>query len=225
MTGKGCKVWPDGTKYTGDFVNGKSNGKGIYIFGKNDKNPGTKYMGAFLNGFFHGKGRMEWPNGNIYTGDFVKGKRTGKGCLQWADGTKYTGDFVNGHITGKGCKVWPNGTKYTGDFVNGNMAGKGEIFFPKTGSRYIGEFEHGIFHGRGTVTFGRNCIKADGTYAATGQRVKNSKSIRCESPEDRYEGNWNHGIPTGGWYYHKNTGLKTWSFLKNGKWVHLDHKP
>jgi TolB-like protein len=118
--------------------------------------------------------------------------------LHLKNGTEYHGTILRGKPHVKGRMEWPDGNIYTGDFVKGERTGKGEMSFKKTGSRYTGGFERGAFHGHGTVIFGKNCILADGTYAATGERFKGSKFHYCESPGDRYEGKWDYGTPTGG---------------------------
>ena len=60
--------------YQGDFVDGKSTGKGIYT----------------------------WANGDKYKGDWVNGNRTGKGSFNWVSGNKYVGDFLDNMTNGKG---------------------------------------------------------------------------------------------------------------------------
>lgn len=41
-----------------------------------------KYTGPFLNGHFEGKGMIEYGNGDVYTGEFHNGKRHGKGLFE-----------------------------------------------------------------------------------------------------------------------------------------------
>ncbi len=38
----GCEVWPDGSKYEGDFKKGKKEGKGKFIWAD-----GSRYEGEF----------------------------------------------------------------------------------------------------------------------------------------------------------------------------------
>lgn len=54
MHGKGVYKWPDGKKYTGDFVNDKK----------------------------HGEGTFEWENGDKYTGQWKNGKMAGEGKIK-----------------------------------------------------------------------------------------------------------------------------------------------
>jgi hypothetical protein len=50
--GEGTHVYPDGSKYVGNFQDGFKHGKGTLTW---DGNNG-KYVGDFKNGFWHGKG-------------------------------------------------------------------------------------------------------------------------------------------------------------------------
>ncbi len=48
--------YTNGDKYTGDWVDGKANGHGVYTFGPNGKFAGDRYEGQFKDGKYHGKG-------------------------------------------------------------------------------------------------------------------------------------------------------------------------
>ncbi len=72
--GSGTKIYPSGSKYTGEFKDGKEHGKGtLYFFN------GSSYEGEFRNGEFHGKGKIRYSNGSEYQGQFLEGKITGEG--------------------------------------------------------------------------------------------------------------------------------------------------
>jgi hypothetical protein len=72
--GTGTKIYPSGSKYRGEFRNGKEHGQGtLYFFN------GSSYEGEFRNGQFHGKGKIQYSNGNEYSGEFLDGKMTGEG--------------------------------------------------------------------------------------------------------------------------------------------------
>jgi len=85
-SGSGVKTWVDGSKYTGEFLNDKANGKGVLIW------PEGKYEGYFKNDRFEGKG-TEILKESQYSGQFYKGKKHGKGAKIWKNKTKYVGDF------------------------------------------------------------------------------------------------------------------------------------
>ena len=59
--GKGTEYYKNGNiKYDGDFVNGKREGNGKYIY-----ESGNYYIGQWKNGLKHGKGTMFNSSGNI----------------------------------------------------------------------------------------------------------------------------------------------------------------
>ena len=59
----GTMIKPDGSKYTGSFVNGKSHGQGVLEYRNGDK-----YEGLFSEGLPHGYGTYSWSNGDVYEG-------------------------------------------------------------------------------------------------------------------------------------------------------------
>jgi len=75
MTGHRYIVWPDGSKYDGDFQ----------------------------GGHMHGTGQYTWPNGDTYNGEWQEGKRQGRGVYVFDEGSKkYSGSFNNDTIEGFG---------------------------------------------------------------------------------------------------------------------------
>ena len=113
------KIYNNGDKYVGDFVDGKRSGKGTYTWATGDK-----YIGDFIYNKRTGKGTYTWADGSKYVGDFIDGKRTGKGTYTWVSGNKYVGDFIDNKRTGKGTYTWVSGNKYVGDFIDGKRTGK-----------------------------------------------------------------------------------------------------
>jgi len=135
-------------------------GKGLYVWPN-----GTKYYGNFENGLVHGKGLMVLDNGDIYEGDFYQNKIEGEGTYWYNNGDKYEGMLCNGSIHGKGllyvcdehsfydcifekgaaiegswiCGV--NNFFYKGPFYKGKPHGKG-IFTSKSGRTEIINFDH-----------------------------------------------------------------------------------
>ena len=135
-------------RYTGNLVNGKRVGRGLFRFSN-----GICYEGDFVDDEMTGKGKKTWPNGNVYEGEFKNGKRTGTGTFTWGQssewpGLVYTGDFVDDIKSGKGILHWPNGTVYDGEFRNDRMEGQGIKTWPGNGS-YKGEFKNGYQNGHG----------------------------------------------------------------------------
>jgi hypothetical protein len=154
ISGHGSFEFPDGDKYTGEWLNSKPHGQGRFEFRN-----GNLYVGTFRNGLRHGKGVHTWARGNKYEGDYVNDKMHGKGVFTSASGNKYEGDYVNDKMHGKGVFTSDSGNKYEGDYVDGKMHGKGVFTFPN-GDTYEGAFVNGDFHGKGSFKF-----KVDGQHS------------------------------------------------------------
>ena len=168
--GRGIQIWPDGSKYEGEWLNNKTNkygrlihadgdvyegnwlndkasGHGIYIHSN-----GTKYEGNWLEDQQHGQGKEIWPDGAQYEGSYSLGSKRGQGKFIWADGSSYIGEFINNDIHGIGTYFWKDGRKYVGDWKFNKMSGKGEFFWPD-GRHYKGEWMDGQQHGQGDYTW------------------------------------------------------------------------
>ena len=70
--GKGKEYYENGNlRYKGDFINGKKEGNGKYIYEN-----GNYYIGEWKNDLKHGKGKLyDKDNKIIYEGDFINGKK------------------------------------------------------------------------------------------------------------------------------------------------------
>jgi hypothetical protein len=119
---KGTDVWPDGTKYVGEWNwDGSKSG-----------------------------GTITWPDGRVYQGDWkiVEGKQDlpdGQGTLTWPDGRKYTGDFRDGKMQGFGKMIYPDGKVEEGawrddKFVGGETASSSST--SKTGFVSVSADDH-----------------------------------------------------------------------------------
>lgn len=148
QNGLGTYAYPDGSKYDGQFVNGKLFGLGTWYYANGDK-----YVGSFRNNFPHGKGTMYSADGDQTQGEWRDGEYVGLtqpeqikvGCIE--------GDCLEG----VGTFVYQDGSAtYKGEFERGRPAGQGSVSFIN-GDRYSGEFDEGQFNGRGTL------YKRDGT--------------------------------------------------------------
>ena len=74
--------------YSGNWKNGKKDGKGTYIF--NDT--GMKFVGTFKGGEIH-EGQWIYPNGSYYQGKFQDNQPKGDGCWNFANGNKVQGAY------------------------------------------------------------------------------------------------------------------------------------
>ncbi len=180
-----------GIKYSGEWKDGKYNGKGeiitigltatgifkdnLIVKGIKNFNDGSSYEGTFKDGIAHGKGKFTYADGKqFYEGDFVEGEWHGKGSLDlgWL---KYTGDFVKGKRTGFGIE----------SFMEGGSGG--------SGGKYEGEFKDDAYHGKGIMTYEDGALfKGTWEYQAMvgyGEQKYSSGDI--------YKGNFKDGVPHG----------------------------
>ena len=206
---KGKLVFPDGTKYIGEFnKNLQLHGQGEYTFSdgsklignfKNDKAEGRakdymggKYEGEYKNNLRNGQGTLIASDGNRYVGEFKDGKfKDGIANIATDAGLKFIGEFKNGQMNGKGTVTHPNGAKYVGEFKNGKIDGKGTYDF-KGGEKYEGEWKDQKAHGQGKLTSsdGRKYIGEfkNGLRHGTGTFTGDGKKYSGEWKDDRMNG-------------------------------------
>jgi len=80
---------------------------------------GTKYMGEWKDGKRHGQGNMTYHDGRKYVGEWKDGERNGQGTITYPDGIKYVGEFKDGELwngifyekNGNIIEKWVNGVK------------------------------------------------------------------------------------------------------------------
>jgi hypothetical protein len=141
-------VWPDGSRYTGQWKGGKM------IRGTLQLGSGTHYNGLFVDNKPTGFSSMlVYPDGSRYIGNVVNFRRQGTGKLTMKDGRVYEGDWTDGKLNGKGKAILPDsgdrvGSTYVGHFKDSLPQGKGVIRF-RNGEKYDGEWENGMFQGLG----------------------------------------------------------------------------
>ena len=97
QNGTGVAINSDGSKYEGQFIDGKSDGQGSIQYRNGDS-----YVGDFSGGVFHGSGVYLWVNGDKYEGQFIGGKKHGIGNIKYSAGEEYTGEFKNDKPHGSG---------------------------------------------------------------------------------------------------------------------------
>jgi len=77
---------------------------------------GTKYMGEWKDGKKHGQGTFTSPDGSRYVGEFKDGKKHGQGTFSLSGSKIYEGKWKNGKFNGKGTFIFSNGNKGVGEF-------------------------------------------------------------------------------------------------------------
>ena len=149
--GPGTYAYPDGSKYDGNFSNGKFQGDGVFTFANGDV-----YQGSFKNNYPDGHGNRKLVSGEEETGEWKQGEFLGTSLM------------VNGKVgciegncdDGQGTYVYKEGSaKYTGSFKNGAPHGFGTCQYAN-GDVYEGEWEDGAFGGKGSLRLRDNTTVA-----------------------------------------------------------------
>ena len=151
QNGKGTMIYSNGSRYEGNWSNGKCSGFGIESFPN-----GSRYEGHFVDNNYNGKGIGFLANGDRYEGNYVDGYRSGYGTLFYKDGIKYEGNWSQSKCNGFGIQTWPKGDRYEGNWLNNKRNGKGKAFWAN-GDRYEGDFVDDYRTGFGKL------LKKDGT--------------------------------------------------------------
>jgi 1-phosphatidylinositol-4-phosphate 5-kinase len=63
---------------------------------------GTSYSGQWKDGKMNGRGVLLWPPGDRYEGEWRDGTQNGQGTFAAADGSMYFGGWANGQMEGQG---------------------------------------------------------------------------------------------------------------------------
>jgi hypothetical protein len=93
---EGILTFANGSRYIGEFNEGKPNGQGKLIFRN-----GAQYEGEVRDGVPSGRGPYLYGNGMHYAGQFLNGLPNGKGTLTLSDGSQFTGEFKDGKLIQK----------------------------------------------------------------------------------------------------------------------------
>lgn len=155
--GQGIFAYPDGSKYEGQFQNGKFDGMGVFYFANGDK-----YEGQFKENYPHGLGTRTYASNNLQeTGEWEQGEFVGSSLIESGKVGCVQGDCENG----KGTYIYKEGAaKYAGDFKDELPHGFGVCTYAN-GDRYRGEWQEGAFGGKGTLYL-RDGTIVDGYWRA-----------------------------------------------------------
>ena len=198
FTGRKKKVYRDGNKYDGDFVEDKRQGKGTYIR-VTDK---ATYTGEWYNNVRHGYGVEEIPSKEgtqRYEGEWKEDKRCGFGKILYANGDRYEGEWLDNLKHGQGKFYYTNGNFYEGGWLSNKKEGVGTYIFAN-GTRYDGELKNDKINGRGICHYADGEVYEgewlDGKWHGKGKRslqdgtvqdgyFENGKFVGTNAPVDR----------------------------------------
>ncbi|HHS95156.1 MAG TPA: peptidase C14 caspase catalytic subunit p20, partial [Phaeodactylibacter sp.] len=179
--GEGVFAYADGSRYEGQFKNGKLHGFGTRYLANGDK-----HVGSYYNNFPHGSGTLFLADGSQKEGEWVNGEYMGNAFREMGVEGCIKGDCING----EGTYIYQDGVaKYTGQFKNGLANGQGVCTYAN-GERYEGEWKDGSFYGYGTLHL-LDGTKAtgywkEGTYVGTHQEETPPESSEVKIPADDF---------------------------------------
>ena len=93
LNGHGTTISADGSKYVGEFKDGKYHSQGQLCIGDQTFSY-DEYVGEFSQGEFEGEGTYRWADGRKYVGEWKGGEKwTGK---EYCKDRKLIGNYVEG---------------------------------------------------------------------------------------------------------------------------------
>lgn len=116
-------VYEDGSKYTGQIVDGLRQGHGIRECATGS------YEGQWQADQQHGRGKQVWTDGRTFEGEFVHGKFDGFGKMVWHTQKGlliYEGQYKADLKHGSGKFAWGDGRVYDGEWNRGMRHGRGK---------------------------------------------------------------------------------------------------
>ena len=175
--GKGTKHYDSSSAlktYTGDFIRGVRNGKGVAVY-----NNGDTYNGEWKDGAMRGYGTYIWPNGVTYVGEwknnllngigvftipgvridsgyFENDKLSGEAVITYFEGGGYKGKVKEDKKNGDGTLIYSNGDSQSGEwlddeFIKGTTIWTWDENGVQVQGEYVGEWDDGKKHGFGTL--------------------------------------------------------------------------
>lgn len=228
--GHGVRLFPDGTRYEGEYADGKPHGIGRMVYAKSKHviqfdgrweagqcrdgtesySDGTEYSGEMLDGLRDGRGQMVWGSGDIYEGDWRRGFMHGQG--------KYTYMTTEDRSTAKSEEETKNTSPkakndvYIGDWFEGKRHGKGSLAY-RNGDVYDGSWLHDERTGEGEM------LHADGRVYV-GSFIKGKKDgrgMQTWAEGSRYKGEWHGDVMEGEGVYRYADGRRVEGQFSKGR--------
>ena len=114
--GTGVMRWQNCTSYTGSWVHGSMEGKGVSKICTR-----MVHRGGYLNGKRHCAGRVVESNGTLYTGGWHKNSKQGKGRELALDGSVFKGRWMNDCKHGRASTKKTDGTVVASSWRHGHQ--------------------------------------------------------------------------------------------------------
>lgn len=217
--GHGVALFSDGSRYEGQFSNGRINGLGALYFANGDV-----YSGQWVNQLRQGRGRLRFKTGDEYLGEFHQNYLQGQGKMVYANQQIYEGSWWANQPQGRGVLVKADKSRYEGGFLAGKFEGDGRMTYAE-GSVFVGKWKNGLRTGYGTLTTAKGTTQQgywenDRYMGSTPLQVEQSRVVvakdtsralrNCNlefcakgpgqyifSNSTRYEGQFINGLPEG----------------------------
>lgn len=103
--------YENGSIYLGEMVEGRKEGKGLYLFNSSDF-----YFGEWAGNCMEGYGTYIFTSGEIYQGELRKGFKDGHGRCIYPDGKSFEGFWSRNSKIGIGKVKFPNEVIFIGLF-------------------------------------------------------------------------------------------------------------
>jgi nephrocystin-3 len=120
------EIYEDGSRYVGEFKDGKYHGQGTRTY-----EDGSRYVGEWLDSKKNGRGTYINADGEKYTGEWKCDKKNGGGTYNYVDGSKYIGDWKDDLCNGGGTLTNANGEEYAGEWKGGEYIHQGTMEAPE----------------------------------------------------------------------------------------------
>ncbi len=160
--GVGVAIYDAGTatRYAGNFVNGQFSGKGVLLY-----NDGTFLSGDWKNGKLNGRGAKLNVAGDIYIGEFVNGKKEGRGNFVYNDKSILCGNMKNDDYHGRCIYITATGMTIADNiYSEGKKNGTGYQYELDTKKLYEGTWTNGDWVNSGSASYA-SFLKDDKFYA------------------------------------------------------------
>jgi hypothetical protein len=149
--GIGIAVYSNGhaLRYAGNFLNGFYHGKGTMLF-----SDGSFLTGEWKNGKLNGKGVNLTKTGNFYSGNFVDGKKEGKGYMLYKDNGILVGEWKIDKFTGR-CIFIPAAAATISDniYSEDQKNGPGYQYEIENKKLFQGTWKNGTWEGATTNNY------------------------------------------------------------------------
>ncbi|MCB0446432.1 MAG: hypothetical protein KDD03_02780 [Gelidibacter sp.] len=186
LNGFAVQTFENGDNFTGNFVNGKKDGYGIYNWVATN----TQYYGEWKDDKINGYGYLVVNNETTQAGIYTNGKITTDLFVDYKN-KKLSNNCLGNCYNGYGVIKYDNGDGYTGFFLNGNPYKVGNRNWKSNNSFYVGQFDTtGQINGTGMYVDSNSVYFGDiNKGKLTGKAVKTSIS----TAEETY-GEFNNGV-------------------------------